>query len=98
MLLAALLAQTPSFAPNPGGLPGASALADLVSGLAYVGLLACGAGIILGAGMWGIGASSNPYQVMNGKRTIILSALGAAIIGMSTFLVRWAFGLGSGVS
>lgn len=98
MFLAALLAQTPDFSPSAGGLPGASALGNLVQGLAYVGLLACGAGIIIGAGMWGVGASSNPYQVMNGKRTIILSAFGAAIIGMSTFLVRWAFGLGSGVS
>ncbi len=40
MLLSALLAQTPSFAPDAGGLPGASALANLVQGLAYVGLLA----------------------------------------------------------
>jgi hypothetical protein len=95
MFLAALLAQTPDFSPSPSGLPGAAALGNLVQGLSWVGLLACGAGIVIGAGMWGVGASSNPYQVMNGKRTIILSALGAAIIGMSTFLVRWAFGLGA---
>jgi hypothetical protein len=91
-----LLAQaTPDFTPNPSGLPGAAALGNLVAGLAWVALLACGAGILVGAGMWGIGAASNPYQVMNGKRTILLSAFGAAIIGMSSFLVRWAFGLGA---
>jgi hypothetical protein len=48
--------------------------------------------------MWGIGSSNNPYQVANGKGTIVLSALGAALIGASTFLVRYFFNLGSGVS
>ena len=94
----AVLAQTPDLSPNAGGLPGSAALASLVQGLAYVGLLACGAGLIIGAGMWGVGASSNPYQVANGKRTIVLSALGAAVIGASTFLVRYFFNLGTGVS
>ena len=95
---AVLVGQTPDLSPNPGGLPGAAALATLVQGLAYVGLLGCGAGLIIGAGMWGVGASSNPYQVANGKRTIILSALGAALIGASTFLVRYFFNLGTGVN
>jgi hypothetical protein len=48
--------------------------------------------------MWGVGAASNPYQVANGKRTIVLSALGAALIGASTFLVRYFFNLGTGVN
>lgn len=96
--LALVLAQTPDLSPNPSGMPGAAALANLVQGLAYLGLLACGAGLIIGAGMWGIGASSNPYQVANGKRTVVFSALGAALIGASTFLVRYFFNLGTGVS
>ena len=99
MFLFTLLAQTtPDLTPSPSGLPGATALSHVVQGIAYVALLGCGAGILLGAGMWGLGAASNPYQVANGKRTIVLSALGAALIGASTFLVRWAFSLGSGVS
>jgi hypothetical protein len=96
--LAVLVGQTPDLSPNPGGLPGSAALAHLVQGLAYVALLGCGAGIIIGAGMWGIGASSNSYQVANGKRTIVLSVLGAALIGASTILVRYFFNLGSGVN
>ena len=96
--LLVFLGQTPDLSPNAGGLPGSAALAGLVQGLAYVALLGCGAGIIIGAGMWGIGAASNPYQVANGKRTIVLSALGAALVGASTFLVRYFFNLGTGVS
>lgn len=97
-LLVFLAQTTPDLSPNANGLPGSSALAGLVSGLAYVGLLGCGAGMIIGAGMWGVGAASNPYQVANGKRTIILSALGAALIGASTFLVRYFFNLGTGIN
>ena len=99
-MLATLLVfvgETPDLSPNAGGLPGSAALASLVQGLAYVALLGCGAGIILGAGMWGVGAASNPYQVANGKRTIVVSALGAALIGASTFLVRYFFNLGTGI-
>jgi hypothetical protein len=100
-MLATLLVfvgETPDLSPNAGGLPGSAALASLVQGLAYVALLGCGAGIIIGAGMWGVGAASNPYQVANGKRTIVLSALGAALVGASTFLVRYFFNLGIGVN
>jgi hypothetical protein len=93
-----VLGQTPDLSPSAGGLPGSAALAQLVQGLAYVALLGCGAGLIIGAGMWGLGASNNPYQVANGKRTIVLSALGAALIGASTFLVRYFFNLGSGIN
>ena len=96
--LLTVLGQTPDLSPSPSGMPGAAQLANLVQGLAYIALLGCGAGLIIGAGMWGIGASSNPYQVANGKRTIVLSALGAALIGASTFLVRYFFNLGTGVS
>ena len=98
-VLFVLLAQTtPDLTPSAGGLPGSTALAHLVQGLAYVGLLGCGAGLIIGAGMWGVGASSNPYQVANGKRTIVLSALGALVIGASTFLVHYFFNLGTGIN
>ncbi len=93
-----VLGQTPDLSPNAGGLPGSAALASLVQGLAYIALLGCGAGIIIGAGMWGVGAASNPYQVANGKRTIVLSALGAALVGASTFLVRYFFNIGSGIN
>jgi len=98
-VLSSLVAQTtPDLSPSPSAMPGASALAHLVQGLAYLALLGCGAGLIIGAGMWGIGASNNPYQVANGKRTIVLSALGAALVGASTFLVRYFFNLGTGVN
>ena len=96
--LIVLLGQTPDLSPNAGGMPGTQALASLVQGLAYLALLGCGAGIIIGAGQWGVGAASNPYQVANGKRTIVLSALGAALIGASTFLVRYFFNLGTGIN
>ena len=96
---AVLVGQTtPDLSPNAGAMPGAAALATLVQGLAYVALLGCGTGLIIGAGMWGVGASSNPYQVANGKRTIVLSALGAALVGASTFLVRYFFNLGTGIN
>jgi hypothetical protein len=97
-LVSFFVGDTPDLSPNAGAMPGAAALAHLVQGLAYLALLGCGAGLIIGAGMWGVGASSNPYQVANGKRTIVLSALGAALVGASTFLVKYFFNLGSGVS
>lgn len=76
---------------------GPSALGNLVQGLAYVGCLPAVPGSSSAPECGGVGASSDTYQVMNGKRTIILSAFSAAISGMSAFLVRWAFGLGSSV-
>ena len=91
-----LLAQV-DLSPSSSGLPGGSVLADLVRGAAYLALYACGAGLVIGAGMWAIGGlGGNPYQVMGGKRAVLIASFAAIIVGASGFLVNHFFQIGNG--
>ena len=49
-----LLADVPNVrvSPKSNGLPGSKVLQDLINGLAFWGLLACMAGVIVGAAVW----------------------------------------------
>ncbi len=97
MYLMTLLAQV-DLSPSSTGLPGGSVLADLVRGAAYLALYACGAGLVVGAGMWAIGGiGGNPYQVMGGKRAVLIASFAAIIVGASGFLVNHFFQIGQGV-
>ena len=83
---------------RPGRPPRRPALQGLVGGLAWFALLACLAGVIVGGAMWGIAASSNnPYGVMNGKKAVVMSLLGAMVVAASGALVRFFVDTGSGI-
>jgi hypothetical protein len=103
-----LLAQVPTPTPAPGGdvntpidktgLPGGDALAKLVGGLMYMGLILCIAAIVVGAAMWGLSAHSGNYQgAYMGRKAVLGGFLGALLIGAAAAIVRFAFGAGQGV-
>jgi hypothetical protein len=98
MWLFTLAQQVVDLTPDSSAIPGASAIAGLVRGIAYIALLACGAAVALGAGQWGFGSlSTNPYNVAAGKRVVVLGLAGAALIGASGLLVSRFFSIGQGV-
>lgn len=76
--------------PKSGGLPGSGVLQDLVDGLAFWGLLACLAGIIIAAAIWAFAAHSNNHQYSaNGRRGLLVSAVAALAIGASAAIVNF---------
>lgn len=98
LLAGKILAHVPSFSPDPGGLPGSQSLLRLVNGLAFWALLGCGAGVAVGAGVWGIcGSGNNPYGVMTGKRAVIVSLLAAMVIGAANARIGFFYRAGAGV-
>src|SRR4051794_41890685 len=64
--------------PDPNGLPGSPALQQLVNGLAFWGLLAAVAGLVISSAVWALSAHSGNYQhAASGRRGTVVSA-GAA--------------------
>jgi hypothetical protein len=83
---------------NKDGLPGGDALATLVGGLMWIGLLACVGAIILGAAAWGLSAHSGNYNgAYMGRRAVLGGFLGALLIGAAAALVSFAFDAGQKV-
>ena len=84
--------------PNAGALPGSATLQTFVNGLAGWALVLCAAGMVIGAGLWAIGAHSQNYQQSFTGRRAVLVALGAALlIGASKTLINFFFHQGQGV-
>jgi hypothetical protein len=84
--------------PNPKGLPGTEALEKVVDGLAAIALLACIAGLLLGAAQWALGSRSNNYShTSDGKSKVLYSLLGAFVIGAGAALINFFYTSGSAV-
>jgi hypothetical protein len=76
--------------PRPGGLPGSEVLQNIVDGLAFWGLLACLAGIVLSAAIWAFASHSNNHHYSaNGRRGLLVSAAAALAIGASSAIVNF---------
>src|SRR6476619_283811 len=61
--------------PDPNGLPGTPALEQLVNGLAFWGLLAALAGLVISAAVWALSAhSGNYHHAAVGRRGTLVSA------------------------
>jgi hypothetical protein len=76
--------------PSSDGLPGSSVLQDLIDGLAFWGLLACLAGIIVAAAVWAFAAHTNNHHYSaNGRRGLLVSAVAALSIGASAAIVNF---------
>jgi hypothetical protein len=98
MLLYTLAQQVVDLSPDGSAIPGSEQLNHLAKGIVYLALLACGVVFTVGAATWGMGnVSTNPYNVMAGKRACIVSLAGAALIGASSLLISRFFGLGQGI-
>lgn len=84
--------------PNPKGLPGIPALQKLVNGLALIALLACVAGVLIGAAQWALGSKSNNYShASDGKSKVLYGLLGAFVIGAGAALINFFYTSGTAV-
>lgn len=99
MLTKAMLFAAVQLRPDGSAIPGSNVLQNLVNGLGFVALMLCLAGLVIGAGLWGVGGLSSNYQAATiGKRSTAYSLAGALVVGASVALVNWAFGLGTSAS
>lgn len=84
--------------PDPNGLPGSSALQQLISGLAFWALLAALAGLLISAAVWALSSHSGNYQHASlGRRGTIISAIAAFLVGAAPAIVTFFENLGKTV-
>lgn len=87
-----LLAQV-EVNPDADALPETSRAIDIVNGIAFWSLLACAIALVAGGAAWAIGGLGSNVQANSlGKRAVLLSLVGAAVIGSATTLINWAAG------
>lgn len=84
--------------PDPKGLPGSTALEQLVNGLAFWGLLAALAGLVISAAIWALSAhSGNYHHASMGRRGTIVSAAAAFLVGAAPAIIAFFETLGKTV-
>ena len=84
--------------PDPNGLPGSSALQQLVNGLAFWGLLAALAGLIISSAVWALSShSGNYHHATMGRRGTIISAAAAFLVGAAPAIITFFENLGGTV-
>src|ERR1044072_429103 len=84
--------------PDPNGLPGSPALEQLVNGLAFWGLLAALAGLVISAAVWALSAHSGNYHHASvGRRATVVSAAPAFLVGAAPAIVAFFENLGNTV-
>jgi hypothetical protein len=82
--------------PAPTQLPGSATLQNLINGLAGWALIAALAGLVIGAGLWALGAHSQNYnQTSLGRRAVVASLGAALLIGAAPVLVNFFFHAGA---
>lgn len=87
-----------SLTPDTGNLPGGAVLQHLTDGLGGWALIATLVGLVVGAGLWALGSHAHNYQQsFVGRRTVLVSALGALLVGAAPALVNFFFHAGQGV-
>jgi Family of unknown function (DUF6112) len=76
--------------PNPHGLPGSGSIEKLIDGLAFFALLACAAGMLLGAALYAFGSRSHNYaQAANGRAMMLYAAVGAFVAGATPAIINF---------
>src|ERR671936_1946017 len=84
--------------PDPNGLPGSPALEQLVNGLAFWGLLAALAGLVVSAAVWALSAhSGNYHHATVGRRGTLVSAAAAFLVGAAPAIIAFFQNLGATV-
>jgi uncharacterized protein DUF6112 len=79
-LVTALAAQQVHVNPDPKSLPGSTVLQQLINGLAFWMLIAALAGVLIGAGVWGVAAHANNHHWSARGRSGALGSLAAALV------------------
>lgn len=84
--------------PDPNGLPGSSALQQLINGIAFWALLASLGGLLISAAVWALSAhSGNYHHATVGRRGTIVSAIAAFLVGAAPAIVNFFENLGKTV-
>ena len=87
-----------SLNPNTGNLPGGQVLQNLTNGLGGWALIAALIGLLIGAATWALGShSQNFHQSSVGRKTVLISALAALLIGAAPGLINFFFSQGTGI-
>lgn len=89
-----VLAQV-SVKPDPRALPGGAQLQQIVNGVAAFSLVVLVGAVIAGAVLWAYGSATSTYNNINGgKRMVLISALGAIIVGGAAALINFFTAMG----
>src|SRR4051812_15563602 len=84
--------------PHPNGVPGSPAPRQLVTGLAFWGLLAALAALVISAAVWALSAHSGNYPLASvGRRGTLVSAAAAFLVGAAPAIVSFFENLGNTV-
>jgi hypothetical protein len=84
----------PPVNPDSTGLPGAQAIAKLMSWAKVLAITACALGGIGSGAAIGIGhVICNPHLADRGKAGLIAAAVGAVVVGSAIKLVNTAYGM-----
>jgi len=97
-LLGLLSASAITLDPSSSALLGSGTLQSLVNGVGWWALLACLAGLVIGAATWALGAHTNNYQhASTGRRAVLVSGAAALVIGAAGPLLSFLFQAGQGL-
>ena len=89
-----VLAQV-SVQPDASALPGGAQLQQIVNGVAAFSLVVLVGAVIAGAVLWAYGSATSTYNNINGgKRMVLISALGAIIVGGAAALINFFTAMG----
>ncbi len=84
--------------PDPTRLPGGSTLQALTNGIGGWALILSLVGLVIGAGVWALGAHSQNYQQsFAGRRAVLVSGVAALLIGAAPALINFFFHQGRAV-
>lgn len=89
-------ATDPGITPNSDGLPGLTQLKDIVGALLTWGLVACVAGLVISAIVWGVSSNSgNPHYAGRGKTGVLIAGAAAIIVGGANAIIAFFASAGS---
>lgn len=92
--MAPALAQV-NVEPDASALPGGAQLQQIVNGVAAFSLVVLVGAVIAGAVLWAYGSATSTYNNINGgKRMVLISALGAIIVGGAAALINFFTAMG----
>jgi hypothetical protein len=84
--------------PSTTALPGGAVLQQIADGIASWSLIACLIALVLGAGVWAIGAHfQNSNQSLAGRRAVVTAIGAAVLIGAAPQLINFFFSTGLSV-
>lgn len=86
---------TVTLTPSTTALPGSAFLESMANGLASWALIGSLIALVLGAGLWALGAyTQNNHHSSAGRRAVMTSIVAAILIGAAPMLINFFFGAG----